>query len=203
MIDLNTIPKYVINIKERTERLSQFRNEIGSFFLNQDVIVTEACVGKPSMKFIGLSHKKCVQHAKDNRYNEILIMEDDVKLIPNSFDYAQECLNNLPNDWDILLGGIYTSRSLVKENEFWNKTGYFSALHFYIINKNAYDKFLSIKEDIHIDVACAKNKHLGGVELNCYVMNQFVAIQHNGYSDNVDKVMDYSHLLKNFKIYGK
>lgn len=201
MIDLNKIPKAVINIKERTERLSQFLKEIDSFFLNKDITVIEAEVGKPSRIFIAKSHKKAIQWAKDNNYDYVLIMEDDLRLQPNSFEYAQECFSNLPSNWDILLGGIYTTGGLKEENKYWNKTSTFSALHFYIVHKDAYDKILNMKSDFHIDGWLARDKHLGGGQLNCYVVKELFALQYNGFSDNVGRIVNYDNLLTKFKIY--
>lgn len=198
MIDLNTIPRIVINIKERTDRLTQFHIENDIFFNNQNTIIMEALVGTPSREYISQSHKKAIQLAKDNNWESILIMEDDIKFMPSSFNYAQECFNNLPKDWDILLGGIYTSNGLRTVNKYWKQTITFSGAHFYIVNKKAYDKILSMPNSRDIDIWLADKR---GGNLNCYVVDQFFAIQHPGYSNNVGKVIDYTDLLKKFKLY--
>ena len=124
-------------------------------------------------------------------------MEDDVVFNgkEQTANYIQECLNNVPNEWDILLGGLYYSKKIDPYNEYWNKTGEFCGAHFYIVNSKAYDKILEYDFTHHIDRWLNMNNRL-----NCYVAKKFFATQKEGYSDNVKKKVDYKSNLKKFEM---
>jgi hypothetical protein len=119
---------------------------------------------------------------------EVLIAEDDVKFTaPYAFDYF---LLQKPKDFDIYLGGISYGQI---DSE--GVTSDFSGLHLYIIKSRFYDEFLALDETIDIDRTLAgKGKFI--------VCNPFVAIQHNGYSDNKQRHEDLSLYFKGRKLFG-
>ena len=195
-IDLNKIKKCVINIPERTDRLISIKREIDSFYTNKEFQLIKAIKGHPSHKFCAQSHQEAIKL----NYNEenLTIMEDDCIFTDiRACAYAQECFNNIPEDADILLGGIYEGDIVQMYNENWNLLkGQFSCMHFYIIRKQAYDKFLAFDGHMHIDLWAGRN-------FKCYVAQRMFAIQSAGISDNRDSYQDYSELLKNFILYKK
>lgn len=144
---------------------------------------------------IGQAHVNCILIAKQKEWDLVLIMEDDIELRKGAEDYLNLALKAVPNDWDVLLGGIYHGKNF-HYNDYWNKVGEFCGLHFYIVNKSAYDKILLYDGKHHIDRWMNK----GGTKLNCYVTSKFVATQRNGFSDNVSKKVDYSDKLKMYKL---
>jgi hypothetical protein len=123
-------------------------------------------------------------------------MEDDVVLRPGAFEYLDHAINFAPEGWDILLGGVYESELLTPINEYWNKTGEFCGLHFYIVAERAYEKILKYNGKHHID----RWMNHKGKGLNCYVTKKFIATQRDGFSDNVRKVKSYSDNLKRFQL---
>ena len=168
-MSINDTTKLVINLPERADRLEQFKKEI-KFFDNKDYHLIEGKKFKPSHKAIGEAHIKAITYAEDNLLDCVIIMEDDVKFV-GDISYLQEALNNLPEQWDLLLGGLYYSKEKqIPVNDYWNKIGDFCGLHFYIINKNTYDKFKNYNYKEHIDRWAGKN-------LNCFVINKHIAEQ--------------------------
>lgn len=147
------------------------------------------------MKGIGQAHVNCIMLAKQNEWDQVLIMEDDVQLRQGANEFITKAFQNLPPDWDILLGGLYHGK-VAPYNEYWNKTGEFCGLHFYIVNKRVYDEILKYDGQNHIDRWMNK----GGGKLKCYVTSRFIATQRNGFSDNVCKVVDYSDKLSRYKL---
>lgn len=176
----------------RHERKILFEQEIEKLNLSLffDCEIWEGVHDTTSIaKSINLSHKQIVQSAKDCGYNAVTIVEDDFKAThPNSLNFYQK---NMPQDYDIYLGGIYVGDilpdNIVKE---------FSALHFYTVHSRFYDTFLSLSDDGHID------RLLGG--LGKYVVcNPMPFIQHNGiYSSNSQKIEDYTTLLEKYNLYN-
>lgn len=198
-INLDQLPICVINLPHRTERLKRTHLQLNEFFkCDKEFNVMPGIVDRQPMKGIAQSHMNCIQLAKDNKWPYVIIVEDDVHFqSKQSKEYANECMMNVPDDFEILCSGIYTGADLKPINNHWNKVTEFSGLHFYIVNEIAYDKILAFNKDQHIDRWLGKTN---GCNLKCYVASNFFAIQFDGFSDNVQQEMQYSYLLKKFKV---
>lgn len=196
-MNIKEIQKIVINLPERSDRLIQFNEEYNKIFEDKYTII-EGVKNRLPFKGIAQAHLNCINYAKNNKLDNILIMEDDLKIVgSNTINYINDCLYNIPDEYDILLGGVYTSAQLINYNQYWSQTKDFSGLQFYIVNKKAYNTILKYDNNGHIDKWLANNN---GANLKCYVTNYFFAIQHNGYSDNVQNDTNYDHLLQRFKL---
>lgn len=200
MINLKTIPICVINLPERKERLTRTIEECINFF--DCTILTNFSVipgVRASIPRIGIAqaHINAIKHAQFHCFENVLIVEDDVRFLSkNAFNYAQHALLSAPDNFDILLGGIYSHRgTFMKTNNYWNKLQEFCGLHFYIVNCKAYDKIIAFNSHMHIDRWLAK-----GAKLECYVADTFFATQYDGYSDNTNRSEHYEHLLKKYKV---
>jgi hypothetical protein len=138
---------------------------------------------------ISRAHKQIVEYAQRNNLQEVLIAEDDLCFTGRgAFDFF---LDNKPTDFDIYLGSIYHG-DIRKDNSVID----FSGLTMYIINQRFYDTFLSIREDKHLDRALRdKGRYI--------VCNPFVAIQFNGYSDNMKQFWNYDGCFKDRKLFGR
>lgn len=154
---------------------------------------------------IAQAHINCILIAKQNEWPEVLIMEDDVVFQgkEKTAPYLNEALKNVPEDWEVLLGGLYgVGRSdavgqLTKANDYWSRVGEFCGIHFYIVNKTAYNKIIEgYDEKTHFDRWINK----GGKKTKCYVTNKFVATQSAGYSDQRNKYVDDSDRIKRYSL---
>ncbi len=192
---LETLTKLVINLPERTDRLKVFKNEL-KYIGSPEFTIIEGVKNKHSHRGIGQAHLNCIQYAKENKLPYILVMEDDVRFQgkEKTLNYINECLENLPSEWDVLLGGVYLAKNKKPYNDYWHSVGEFCGLQFYIVNANAYDKFLSYDFSIHIDRWVNK----GG--LKSFVSSKFFATQYTGISDNTGRRVDYEYRLKEFDI---
>jgi hypothetical protein len=198
-MDLNQLNKIVINLPERNERLERFLNECPKEWGTPLVIPG---VKEPTAWHgIAKAHMNAISHAKERGWDKVLIMEDDLCLPAKGKPVLKQYLDSafddkkIPENWDILLGGVYYARTLDRYNNYWNKIGEFCALHWYIVNSKAYDKLLNWDKTNHYDRWVSKHG------LNCYVTSRFFAIQYDGYSDNVDKLTNYnSTYLSKFTI---
>lgn len=191
--DLN---KLLINLPERADRLKQFKAQT---YLPLSNLQTVSGIRNHSQPMLGIAqaHLNCISIAKGNEWDKVLIMEDDCIFQGGveTFDYVLSCLENIPKDWNVLLGGIYEG-VIVPENQYWNKIkGQFCGLHFYIVNSNCYDSILAYDGTQHID----RWINLKG-GLNCYVAAKFFATQSDGFSDNTGKNEDYKNKLDKYKL---
>jgi hypothetical protein len=191
---LSSINKLVINLPERTDRLIKFYERADTIGLTNVKIVNGIRKHTP-FHGIAEAHMECIKIAKANNWDKVLIMEDDVMFSQGFTEYTTKVFNDLPTNWDILLGGIYHARTSVSVNSNWNKVSEFCALHFYMVNSRAYDKLLTYDYTQHYD------RWIGRLGINCYVPKKLFAIQEDGFSDNVGKVTDYNNTyLKKFDI---
>ena len=85
------IPKYVINLERRSDRLESITNEmnyIGWEFELFNAVDTNSHVG------CSLSHIEILKIAKERNYESVLIIEDDCKVMP----YAKSLLSKIEKE---------------------------------------------------------------------------------------------------------
>jgi hypothetical protein len=172
----------IIHLPERLDRAELLKNEL----IEQGITNFKLWDGIKDSRLVnrGISkaHKQIVQCAKENNFPEVLIGEDDLHFTSKgAFIYF---IDNKPEDFDIFLGGIYYGR-LMKDSI----VNDFSGLTLYIINERFYKKFLSMNETEHLDRALRNSGKF-------IVCNPMVVIQHNGFSDNLKKDINYESFLK-------
>ena len=194
-IDLNKIPKFVINLPDRTDRLQSFNKEFFSFFNHGDSYkVIRASRIDPGYVGCAMSHLSAVNAAFSTICDHALIMEDDCVFNgQTSRKYAELCMKNLPEDFDLVQGGLYFRRKSEKTHGEWEELTKFSGSHFYIVSRKGMFKLSKFNCDTHID-------HWMGLNLKCYAPKKFFAMQEPGYSDIANKPVDYTDRLKEFVI---
>ena len=143
----------------------------------------------------GLSHQKIIKLAKEKKIEKILVVEDDCLFNSNSFKHFLNCMKELPENWDILTGGVSwflnerlslkrVSKNLVKLSDF-------AASHFMLYNSTSYNKILEWKQNRHID------RYMGHLSrnkgLNVYCSTPFIARQISDYSDVKEKKVNFTN----------
>lgn len=95
----NEIPKFVVNLERRPDRLISIRNEmeyIGWEYEYFKAVDTNTHVG------CSLSHIEILKMAKDRNYEMVLIIEDDCSVMP----YAKSLLEKIESESDNLEFGV-------------------------------------------------------------------------------------------------
>lgn len=177
---LYRIPRCLINLPDRPEKLESAIKEMASFFDVPHFYKIDGVIESSPYLGIAQAHMNCIQFAKECESPYVIIMEDDIEFRPGAREYANECFNNLPDDWDILLAGLYSTDKLTPYNDYWQQTGEFAGLHFYVVHSKAYDTILNFKKNSHIDRFMA-----GPGKLKCFVTNKFFAIQKPVHKDKL------------------
>lgn len=134
------------------------------------------------------AHFQIIRFAKEQGWKEVLIMEDDVKFTGHgAFDYF---IKNKPELYDLYLGGL--SGGVVNNGIIYD----FNGLHLYMVHEGFYDRFLNeVRPDLDLDCSM---RYRGG---SYHVCSPMVAMQHDGYSDNVKKETDYTEFWNNYTFY--
>jgi GR25 family glycosyltransferase involved in LPS biosynthesis len=193
ILDIQSIPKYVINLKHRTDRLEQIKSEMQWVFTDTSFNLFEGIVHRKPMIGCGSSHLAIIQLAKERNLPYVLLIEDDCifpakeKVLP----YINEAFKEVPDDFNIVFGGLYQAKLTNPINNYWMRVRQYSSTHFYIVNSKCYDLILNgWDKNSHIDRWLAEHVD------NSYCTKKMWAIQSVGYSDNVCQNIDYSHMLE-------
>jgi GR25 family glycosyltransferase involved in LPS biosynthesis len=208
------IPKFVINLDRKQDRLELFDKEmkyIGWEYERFPAIDTNSYIG------CALSFMKICEIAKERNYNEIIVLEDDIFFMPYSKKNLKELEEEIfekTTNWEIFHFGPTIHRPLSKYNDNLldltnlppkdpnRHTSIFGTSGF-ILREKSYDYFLNWNTNKYTD-----NSHLhksidSFLDLAAYpVLQSFtykfpVVVQRNYYSD-INKTVDKNHYLMTY-----
>jgi hypothetical protein len=168
---------HIIHLSRRQDRLVLLQRELATQKVD-DFRIWEGIESTPR-PYMGIAraHKRIVSYAKAEKYASVLIGEDDIQFTaPGALAYF---LTMEPPVYDLYLGGI--SWGNISKDQ---TVGDFSGTHLYMIRESFYDTFLSIPETGDID----RNLKNRGRYVVCH---PFVALQHNGFSDNKKRDVNF------------
>lgn len=187
------IPTYVINLKERTERLQHIKEQ----FKNKnefDLTIVEACEHDNGRIGLWNSIVKIIKKAVENNDDVIIICEDDHAF--TEYYSKKYFVNNLieahGQGADLLSGGIggFGFAVSTSKNRYWIDWLY--CTQFIVVFQNLFDEILSydFKED---DTADGVLSHLSMNKMTIY---PFISIQKDfGYSDVTKSNNEYKGLI--------
>ena len=153
-----------------------------------------------------MSHLKCLEIAKENDWEHILIVEDDIKFLnPELFITQINKFFNLHSDWDVVLiaGNNLPPHeiiddSCVKVSQCQTTTGYIVKQHYYntLIDNIRNGITNLIKEPTHhylyaIDKYWFKLQQLN----NWYLITPLSVTQREDYSDIEKRPTNYSRVM--------
>lgn len=192
---------YCINLDRRPDRWELVKKEFEKMGIEDRVKRFPAFDIKEKHVWCALSHRYIIKLAKENRYNNILVLEDDIYFNKDSAGSLEKALDNLKQvKWDIFYLGVSLCLNDIpyafRENNLLKIVGARST-HAIAYNSNIYDKLLDcLPKDIDSGVKfvqkflaidayysryCQKvNKTFMPLENICY--------QQINYSDNEKKI---------------
>jgi hypothetical protein len=174
---------YVINLPERTDRMTDFRKNKFPF----EVERSGAIKTNPGWMGCAASHIEIMRNQKEFPF---AIFEDDCILI-DSWDKVEKAMFQLSSDWDALWLGSSNLQTIERysENLFKVKGQY--CHHAVIYNsKSIMDFYLNIYDyKMPIDDFTSS---VVSQQFNCFLINPMIAIQSVTFSDIEGKVNDYA-----------
>jgi GR25 family glycosyltransferase involved in LPS biosynthesis len=199
---------YLINLDRRPDRLENFQQEVEKYDLGHFerfsaydgklLNLTNKYNLKPGEIGIIKSNLDIIKEAKKNKYNTILIIEDDCVFkdeVVNFGDY----FNLLPNDWDMLyMGGNHNTHIGIsppyKINDKVVKLHSTYSAHFVGMKSTVFN---------HIEVLLEMGRQPLDVEyvklqkiFNCYSFTPALTSQLVNFSDIQESTTDYNWLIK-------
>lgn len=194
---------FVINLKEKKDRWSRIKKELEGTQLKLHRI--EAIKKNPGSYGLLLTFIKILKLAIQNEYSNILILEDDCKVIPGweeRWTIIKEWLAKHPDKWDVYSGGSMKNRNP-------NYIGSLNSLSFFIpytsrsthwiyIPKRFYKTLLQLYES-HM-VVTQFNPTVGVDVLHNMIKRvisyPYLAYQHDGHSSLTKKVRKLQPIFK-------
>lgn len=188
-----------INLERRTDRKVHFEEEIKK--LNLNAIRFNAIRDDDGEKGCLLSHIKCLEMAIENKYDHVLIFEDDVvfinpKLLITQFNKFVETHDK----WDVVLFGGNNTDKYKEIDECSIKVKAVASTVAYLINGHYIKKILENYKETLIK---KKPVDVGWWSLqfhdNWYMLIPLSVEQMNDYSDILKRKINYSNLMLNLK----
>lgn len=205
---------YYINLERRTDRRLNMEKQLQKF--NLCAARVQAVDGKNTIKWrpefgvwsptwnegafgYCLSYRQALIDAIKNGYENVLIMDDDAVLSDNLFEVLEKAWNDLPDNWHMLYlaanHGQENSPTRPGQNDKVGENLYrlkgSLGSHAIIINRVAFETILNFLMSPYgpLDVFFSLYQQ---IFVHCYVTNPGLAIQLPGYSDIINKDVDYS-----------
>lgn len=195
---------YCINLDRRPDRWLQIKPEFNREGLHverfpaidaNDFKVNYACDNNNNA--CTLSHLSIVLRAKYLGLKSVMIFEDDAVLTNNFTVKLQECLKELPADWNMLYLGASHREQPVKIADKIYKLQRSFCTHAYILNENMYD--VMIESFPKLDQPCDCFYTVLQKEYKMYITNPPLAWQRGDFSDIVGRVMKYDWIKEPLK----
>lgn len=200
----NITNAFYINLEEREDRKKKTKKE----FKQLKIKIQRMKAIKLENGRIGcsMSHLKCLQHAKENNLDHVLIVEDDIHFM--NIKLFKEQLNKFLSssiEWDVVL---FAGNNLppyqiygdfcVKVSRCQTTTGYLVKNHYYdilISNIKESIQHLLKEPDRHIDYAIDKYWFKLQEKDNWFIITPLSVVQREDYSDIEKRETNYSKLM--------
>jgi glycosyl transferase family 25 len=210
---LNTIPVMYINLDSRPDRKEHVVKEL------EKVGVKEATRFKAIELENGalgcsMSHLKCIEIAKKNNYECVLICEDDIEFLdPNLFLTQTRIFLEKNVNWDVVLVAGNNMLPYKPYDDCSIKVFNCQTTTGYIVKKNYYDKLINnfktgiqnlIKDPTNNDFKIDKYWFRLQREDNWYLIIPLTVVQKEDYSDIEKKVTNFKKYMLDYnKVYKK
>ena len=137
----NNFDIYLISLPKDTERrvelgiIPNYTFSVDGSTLDIDVLKTEGLVSKDCKLVKGeigcyMSHLELLKKSISSNKKYVLILEDDAKIEPDTFDKISNVLNEAPKDFDMLFLG----HNYYEEYHTFKKVNYMHGTQAYIVN---------------------------------------------------------------------
>ena len=133
---------FVINLERRTDRWEEFQSRNSELFNNFDVSRYSAEEREDRQSAIFESHFSCLKKGLSNS-ECVIVMEDDSYLVPGALSKLKLAFQDLPDDWDCLIGNHYFFGEMqILTSNIAKPIGYASTINFVIYRNTIIEKIV-------------------------------------------------------------
>lgn len=164
----------IINLQQRPERWQQIEQHLKQRELPFVIDYARVdAVSNPQHPGLGCmaSHLKCLQIAKEAKWDQVLVLEDDAQFPVDAADRWTALTTSLPPKYNVVFGGCSQVRNLKKFNQHFAKLNSFSfatATHCMLYHARAYDELIRVLQKELTNTALPSHVDL----VICNSMNQ-------------------------------
>ena len=148
---ISNISGFYINLNSRIDRKLHVERQLDLLGIRDNVKRFNAIHNVNGRIGCSLSHLKCIQMAKEQNMEFVLILEDDVSfLLPDDFvENVNKFLSNPKNKWDVLLLAGNNLPPFTTNDEVSIRVTHCQTTTGYIVRQHYYDTLISnIKEGV-------------------------------------------------------
>lgn len=190
---------YCINLSSRQDRWHLMQKQASHFPLDFKLHRFEAIVDRQSPRLgCANSHISILNLAHTEGREYVFVLEDDALLIESGIDYLNTALNNIPSDWDILMGGHYESEVISIDKSGLAKSNFIQCTHCIIYRDTSY-KYFREYDGVPIGIDDYISHLASTKKINLYLINPSVATQVEGHSNIKNTYFDWNNQNEQLK----
>lgn len=192
---------FYINLDHRVDRRKTVEKELKKIDPKLKNVTRFSAIDGEKMKIspqkgCAMSHMECVKIAKEKKYKNVLICEDDFYFnqpIDKILQHLKDFFDYINNDYYFFLLGTYQNFSYKKIHKNISKVYHSFSCTSYIINSLIYDDWIKtckenlLKNFVAVDGLWLKYQKENGKTYTCNTDKYRLVKQHDGYSDLAKK----------------
>lgn len=196
---------FFINLEDRKDRLEHAEAEFEKMGIKAERV--NAIRLKNGAIGCTMSHIKCIELAKERKYDQVFICEDDITFL--NVDLFKENIEKFyDNDdilWDVLIIGGNNVPPFQQVEPYCARVFSCQTTTGYIVKRTYYDTLLkNFKESVRNLIKAPENKREFALDIYWkrlqmqdfwYMITPPTVTQYENYSDIEDQVTNYDHLM--------
>ena len=204
---ITDISGFYINLNSRLDRKLHVEHQLDLVGIRNNVRRFNAIHNINGRIGCSLSHLKCIQMAKEQNMEFVLILEDDVSfLLPDDFvENVNKFLSNLKNKWDVLLLAGNNLPPFTTNDEVSIRVSHCQTTTGYIVRQHYYDTLIAnIKEGVAKLMKTPEHHYYFAIDKYWISLQKkhrwmllvpLIVIQRPDYSDIEKRYTDYQRLM--------
>ena len=204
---ISNISGFYINLNSRIDRKLHVERQLDLLGIRDNVKRFNAIHNVNGRIGCSLSHLKCIQMAKEQNMECVLILEDDVSfLLPDDFVHnVNKFLSNSKNTWDVLLLAGNNLPPFTTNDEVSIRVTHCQTTTGYIVRQHYYDTLISnIKEGVSKLMKNPEHHYYFAIDKywihlqkqhRWMLLIPLIVIQRPDYSDIEKRYTDYQRLM--------
>ena len=204
---ISNISGFYINLNSRIDRKLHVERQLDLLGIRDNVKRFNAIHNVNGRIGCSLSHLKCIQMAKEQNMEFVLILEDDVSfLLPDDFvENVNKFLSNPKNKWDVLLLAGNNLPPFTTNDEVSIRVTHCQTTTGYIVRQHYYDTLISnIKEGVSKLMKNPEHHYYFAIDKywihlqkqhRWMLLIPLIVIQRPDYSDIEKRYTDYQRLM--------
>lgn len=205
---ISNISGFYINLNSRVDRKIHVERQLDLLGIRDNVKRFNAIHNVNGRIGCSLSHLKCIQMAKEQNMECVLILEDDVSfLLPEEFvENVNNFLSNPKNKWDVLLLAGNNLPPFTTNDEVSIRVTHCQTTTGYIVRQHYYDTLISnIKEGVAKLMKNPEHHYYFAIDKywihlqkqhRWMLLIPLIVVQRPDYSDIEKRHTDYQRLMR-------